>query len=112
MNSLLRFDTDKNLSIIFRTRIYGYFKKKSVFIRENPGPIFILGKKMFNPEQPGSGGQGQPAPGPGMTPNCCIMAMLSVRPQCSTNLPLVMRRMSIAPNDTFLPVAGIPINSP
>ena len=47
-----------------------------------------------------------------MAPSCCIILMLSIWPQCSTNLPFLIRTMSITPKDTLLPVAGTPINSP
>ena len=47
-----------------------------------------------------------------MTPICCINPNWSVSTQCSTNLPLMTVTKSEALIDTFLPVGGIPCNSP
>jgi len=51
-------------------------------------------------------------PGMGIMPSCCIMAKSSLTAQCSTALPLTKRIISIPFTSIFLPVAGMPMNSP
>src|SRR5437870_4021911 len=48
----------------------------------------------------------------GTTPSCCIMLSMSMRTQLSVALPFLMSHSSMYLTVTFLPVGGIPWNSP